>query len=157
MPARNCPRLCRIEGHWDGKPVTRETQFDYPEKGPADIYDLGVPKTTKLVDRVPAGDLKRISGNTQAGRERMDNYRAVFVNRIEGIDYIWWTERPKILYRKGDRFRTDYVGGGRATSGHSNAPPKARISRKWWFERTKLFRFFPTYVLTRLDKLIHPS
>ena len=54
------PQMCRAEGQHDGKPVTLETQFDYPEKGPADIYDLGVPRTAKLVDRVPAGDLKRV-------------------------------------------------------------------------------------------------
>ncbi len=67
------PHLCRISGVWKGKPTTDEARFDYPEQGPANIYALGVPKTTKLVDRVPTGDLKRVWEAQQTGRKRMDN------------------------------------------------------------------------------------
>jgi hypothetical protein len=140
------PRLCRTEGHWDGKPVTRENQFDYPERGPADIYDLGVPKTAKLVDRVPAGDLKRILETLKAGRDRMDQYRAMFVMQLEGIDYAWWAERPEIFYRKGDRYRRDFVGGGPRDRG-TLKPPAADVDlRNWWLDRAKLHRFYPIYV-----------
>ena len=37
------PRLCRVEGVQDGKPVTVETQFDYPEKGPRTSTTWGCP------------------------------------------------------------------------------------------------------------------
>ncbi|MFI5455685.1 MAG: hypothetical protein ACHRXM_09565 [Isosphaerales bacterium] len=141
------PQMCRIEGHWDGKPVTVETRFDFPEKGPADIYDLGVPKTTKLVDRVPAGDLERIWESVQAGRERMDNYRAVFVELMEGIDYMWWTSNPMILYRKGGKFRVDVPCGWTGDLHAVKRPAEGEDLGKWWSERTKFFRFYPQSVV----------
>jgi hypothetical protein len=78
------PGLCRISGQSDGQPFTWETRFDYPETGPTDLYALGVPRTAKYIDRVPAADVKRILETIKAGRERMDNYRAVFVTHLEG-------------------------------------------------------------------------
>lgn len=138
------PQLCRVEAVQNGKPATFEMQFDYPEKGPADIYELGVPKTAKFVNRVPAGDLKLIIETLQAGRERMDNYRAVFVHQIDGPDHKWWTAIPDILYRKGDRYRRDLMGGwiDKVTE-----RPAADVDRRqWWFERAKHFRYYPVDV-----------
>ena len=109
-PETKLPRMCRTEGHWNGKPAIRESQFDYPEKGPADIFELGVPRTAKLVDRVPAGDVKRILETLKAGGERMDNIAPCsFSNSV--IDHHWWTESPEIFYRKGNRYRRDFVAG----------------------------------------------
>jgi hypothetical protein len=146
-PRTKLPRMCRAEEHRDGKAVTTDTQFDYPEKGPADIYDLGVARTTKLVDRVPTGDLKRIVETLQAGRERMDNYRAVFVQHSEGMDERWWMKSPDVLYHKGDRYRRDFVAGGPVGELTLKRPAENVDLRKWWFDRAKLFRFYPTYVL----------
>ena len=81
--ATKLPALCRFDWQYGGKPATLETRIDYPERGPADLYDLGVPRTANRVDRVPAGDLKRIMETIQAGRERMDDYRAVFVSHAD--------------------------------------------------------------------------
>jgi len=138
------PRLSRTEGRQDGKPWTRENQFDYPDRGPADIYELGVPRTAKLVDRVPAGDLKRILETLKAGRDRMDHYRAVFVVQLEGLDYAWWMERPQIFYRKGDRYRRDF--GGPRDQATLKRPAADVDLREWWLDRAKLHRFFPIYV-----------
>jgi hypothetical protein len=65
------PAICRTSEELNGKPTLSETRFDYPERGPADIFDLGVPRTTKLVDRVTPDDLHRILETIRAGRERM--------------------------------------------------------------------------------------
>ena len=99
------PSLSRIERQHEGKPSTVETQFDYPDAGPADLYALGVPRAAKRVDRVLVGDLKRIVETIRAGRVRMDNYRAVFVQDFEGHDDAWWTDTPTIFYRKGKNLR----------------------------------------------------
>ena len=139
------PQMCRAEGHQDGKPATLEIQFDYPEKGPADIYDLDVPKTAKLVDRVPAGDLKLIVESLKAGRARMDDYRAVFVQQYDRINHEWWNAFPEVFYRKGDRYRRDLLVGGQRNNETLKPAPDVDL-RKWWFERAKLFRFFPIYV-----------
>ena len=62
-PETKLLQLSRYETQWEGRTRAFETRFDYPKKGPADVYDLGVPKTAKLVDRVPANDLTQNSGN----------------------------------------------------------------------------------------------
>ena len=104
-PQTKLLKLSRHESQWEGKTVTYEARFDYPEKGPADVYDLGVPKTAKLVDRVPNDDLARILEIIRAGRQRMDDYRAILIRRIEGQRAN--SGFPEVLYRKGDKFRRD--------------------------------------------------
>lgn len=129
------PKLSRIEGVRNGQPMVREIQFDYPEKGPADIHELGVPKTAKLVDRVPTGDLERILDSIRAGRQRMDNYRAVFVTQRDGVEYNW-RARPELHYRKGDRFRRDQLDRGPEIK-DAEKPGADANHRQWWFERVK--------------------
>ena len=141
------PTLWRLDGQHDGKPANVETRFDYPERGPADLYDLGVPRTAQRVDRVPAGDAKRIVETLKAGRERMDDYRAVFVMHTEGIDYAWWTDQPIIFYRKGTKFRADYPAGSTGNLAATKRPAQGVDLGKWWRERTKFFRYYPQYVV----------
>jgi hypothetical protein len=141
------PQLSRIEGVLEGKPVAVETWYDYPEKGPADIYDLGVPRTAKLIDRVPAGDLKRILETLRAGRDRMDDYKAVFVQHLPGIKAAWWTDLPIVFYRKGRKLRADYVGGWQGDLSATKRPADGVDLGKWWFERVKFFQFYPQYVV----------
>jgi len=104
-PETKLLRLGRYECDWKGQHVVTEGWFDYPDKGPADVYDLGVPKTAKLVDRVPTNELTRILETIRAGRQRMDDYRAVVVTRKEGS----WRPSgfPEVICRKGDKFRRD--------------------------------------------------
>jgi len=147
------PHLCRIEGRRDDKATYVERRFDFPQSGPADIYELGVPKTTKLVDRLPTGDLKRILETLRAGRVRMDDYRAVFVMNLD-IDYAWWTALPSVFYRKGFKFRADhpYWNGNLATV---KRPETGTDLGKWWFERTKFFRFYPVTIFR--DSMLYQS
>jgi hypothetical protein len=146
-PDTKLPQVRRVEVELNGKLTKVETRFDYPDRGPADIYELGVPRTSKLVDRVPTGDLKLIWETIRAGRERMDSYRATFVSRLEGMDHHWWTERPLILYRKGNQFRADYDAGWIGNPTPVNRPADGEDLGKWWVERAKLFRHYPLYVL----------
>ena len=83
-----------------------EARLDYPESGPADIYDLGVPKAAKLVNRVPTHEITQILETVRAGRQHMDDYRAIVVNRTAE------SGRPdgrpaEVIYRKQDKFRRD--------------------------------------------------
>ena len=41
--------------------MTGTIVFDYPDHGPADIYDLAQTRTAKRVDRVPGNDLDLVS------------------------------------------------------------------------------------------------
>jgi hypothetical protein len=138
------PLSCRIEGRHNGQPFAVEMRFDYPENGPADIYALGVPETARMVDRVPSDDIQRILDTLQAGRERMDPYRAVFVE--DGI-YYWWAATPIVLYRKGTRYRDDYRSPIRGGAPHGfGRPPEGVDQRQWWFERAKADPFVTQYV-----------
>ena len=64
--------------------ATALTRFDYPDSGPRNIYDLGVPKTANLIDRVPKGDLARIVAAQRVDRKRFDAYDAIVVQHTEG-------------------------------------------------------------------------
>ena len=141
------PSLSRIERQHEGKPSTVETQFDYPDAGPADLYALGVPRAAKCVDRVLVGDLKRIVETIRAGRVRMDNYRAVFVQDFEGHDDAWWTDTPSIFYRKGMNLRADYASGLPANLAATKRPDQNEDRGNWWRERAKLFQYYPMYLV----------
>jgi len=143
-PATKLLSRCRLEAEVQGKPVGWEMRFSYPEIGPADVYALGVPRSARLVDRVPAGDVKRILQTIQAGRIRMDDYRAVFVQH--GDNSPEWRQFPEILYRRGDRFRRDTVRIG-STLPPVTPPASGEDSGKWWEKRVKQFRFDPGYVM----------
>jgi len=47
------------------KRITAKGIFDYPQQGPRNIYDLGVPKNAKIIDQRPRGDLKNLIANVQ--------------------------------------------------------------------------------------------
>jgi len=47
------------------KRITSKNTFDYPEQGPKDIYDLGVPRNAKIIDHRPKGDLETLIANVQ--------------------------------------------------------------------------------------------
>jgi hypothetical protein len=96
----------------DGKKVDEQPEqikiaFDYPDDGPADIFALGVPRTTPVDDRVPTGDLARIVAGVRAGRTRFPTrYVAVVTNTSclpneERLGY------PYLVFRDGDRWRRE--------------------------------------------------
>ena len=74
--------------------------FDYPNRGPADIYDLGVPRTAKLVDRIPSDHLGQLLSSLTAGRVRFDDYLGI-------VD--WDGFSIKRVWRKGRKWRVDIL------------------------------------------------
>ena len=143
-PLTKLPHYCRF--------ASDEVRFDYPEKGPSDIYDLGAPRTAKFVDRIPSGDIKRILETHRAGRERMDNYRALLVQRYDGFDFPPWRRWLQILYRKGNRFRWDW---GWYPTGNVVEPKHTAEGEdlgKWWHERSTHCRYSPMSVVNGSTK-----
>ena len=58
--------------------------LDYPEEGPADIYALGVPRSAKIVDRVPKPDLARVIDGVKTSRQRFaDSYYAIVAETMD--------------------------------------------------------------------------
>jgi hypothetical protein len=75
--------------------------FDYPDHGPADIYDLGAPRSARIVDRMPSDNLKSVLAGMKAGRIRFDNYRGIVESGIgTNVNRVW---------RKGRKWRAELL------------------------------------------------
>jgi hypothetical protein len=105
------------------------TLFDYPDRGPVDIYDLGAPRTAKLVNRVPSNDLDAVLMGLKAGRIRFDDYRGI-------AD--WGGSNIKRVWRKGRKWRAELLLPSRGRA--SQFPGDADAS--WWKEHQNDFTFF---------------
>ena len=139
-------RLARATGTSDGKEFAYEMHFDYSASGPADIYQLGVPRSAKLIDRVLPKEIQQIVDTLRIGRQRMDDYRAIVVPRMVGSDSIWWLGHENmIMYRKGDNFRVDTAHwfGGLTDYAMVEKPPDDIDMEAWWRERVKAYEIVP--------------
>lgn len=103
--------------------------FDYPDEGPRDIYDLSVPRTARLIDRVPTADFARLFAAVEAGRSRFDSYFAIAVEQ-QGKDQPWHEGgHVTLVWRKGNRWRVE-LGFPK-----SRPTPEADVDRlQWWKE-----------------------
>jgi hypothetical protein len=79
------------------------TLFDYPDRGPADIYELGAARSAKIVDRMPDADLDRVLAGLRAGRVRFDDYRGI-MDWGDGMN-------AKRVFRKGRKWRVESLLG----------------------------------------------
>jgi hypothetical protein len=132
----------RLDGTPD-RPAEEFTMlFDYPEQGPADVYDLGVPRTAKLDDRVPPDDLQRVLDGLQASRERFDQYRAIVV-RTAAHNEMAMGEVLQI-WRKGKRWRIE--GGNLDPARKEIWKASAKDLATWGLENPDSFRW-QTYQL----------
>lgn len=140
-PRTKLPHLWKVEGTIGKEKLSREIVFDYPEKGPVDAYALGVPRSAKVVDRIPKDDLARLIAGVQAGRQRFDAYCAIVVTSNDKEE--WWSGRPSKIWRKGDRWRMDFLG---SIPGKGKVPPAGANRTQWWHDRASELRSFPSMV-----------
>lgn len=118
-----------------------EIAFDYPDRGPIDIYDLGAPRTAELIDRVPNDDLQRIIAAVESGRKDFDPYFAVVVQQ-HGANEPWHTGLPMAIWRKGARWRVEMGGFGEAPP-----QPEADADRgAWWMQQFRRGKWSPLEV-----------
>jgi hypothetical protein len=135
------PRLSRFDVlAGDGKRATVEIQYDYPNKGPTDIYDLGAPKGAKFVDRMPSDDLKRILESLRADRARMDNYRAVAFSQWDEPRDRGWVGDPVMLFWHDGKFRFDNISGGLTPLA------KGEDLKTWWSKQGNRLQHIPWLV-----------
>ena len=129
--------------------------LDYPEEGPADIYALGVPRSAKVVDRVPRPELARVIDGVRSSRRRFaDSYYAIVAEtyELEGRHEKWWqAANVHQVWCKGDCLRVEQ-GRPRNTQAPGLAytpaePPAEGIDQMaWWKEHLKDFDFEPAGV-----------
>ena len=118
-----------MTGERGGKEVSITIELSYSDDGPESIYNLGVPKTAKLVNRLDSGMGKFLREAVYAGAEDFDDYRAVMVEHRVG-QKSWWTgARVEVVCRKGDRFRRAH---SRPFREYGPGPDEGEDMHKWW-------------------------
>ncbi len=119
-------------------PPSIEMELSYPETGPIDIYDLGVPRDARLVDLVPKNDLRGVLSEIKSAAERFEKHLAL--NVVSDAGSPWYVGTPYAVWQKGTSYRLAF---GLVSA--ASAPPKTPASdadqRRWWKNRwTELFQ-----------------
>ncbi len=122
------------------------TRFDYPDSGPRNIHELGAPKTAKLIDRVPKGDLARIIATQRADRKRFDAYDAIVVQYTDGVTTSYdrlMNLSVRRVRRMGGQYRVDQLLT--AKQGLVMPEPDADMQR-WWKENRDRYWSVPQLI-----------
>ncbi len=155
-------RLPQSMEYFDANEPTSEAKprmklvLDYPEEGPTDIYALGVPRSAKIVDRMPKPDLARVIDGVRSSRRRFaDSYYAIVTESMDApaigrTDKWWQSASLHQVWCKGDYMRVEQ---GRP---HNMRDPRFYVPSKspsegidkmaWWKEQLKDFYFEPSGV-----------
>jgi hypothetical protein len=131
-PHSDAPKMASIEA---------EFVFDYPEQGPADIYALGVPRSARVDDRVPHGELARLLDGINNSRDKFPQTYLAAVSRGNA------KALPQFIWRKGEKWRREYrfprTPEDRAAFKRLSPPPAGPQAAVWWKETTKNWRAMP--------------
>lgn len=130
--------------------------LDYPEEGPSDIYALGVPRSAKIVDRIPKPDLARVIDGVKSSRERFaDSYYAIVAESMDAptigrTDKWWQAANLHQIWCKGDCWRVERGSPRKMQDLRFYAPaepPSADADKMvWWKEHLEDFDFLPSGV-----------
>ncbi|MFT4554921.1 MAG: hypothetical protein ACI92S_000250 [Planctomycetaceae bacterium] len=130
-----------------------EFQLNYPKTGPNDVYDLGVPRSAEIVDRVPKADLARLIAGTKAGLERFDDYQALELNLVTRDSLVARDSEEQIgdlrslpnlyrVFRKGRRWRVEW-GQYRYDTEWPSAPEPDADMHEWIKGYARHHKFLP--------------
>jgi hypothetical protein len=137
-PATNLPASLRIFALSGNANSGQETAFDYPDEnaGPRDIYDLGVARTTKLVDWMASAKLAEVNSVVRAGQRKFGPYFAIVVTGVGRNPKPWDAVQVELVWRKGKKFRLESVI--LRPSDPAPDPPAAGADMvAWWKNRLK--------------------
>lgn len=137
-PATNLPMSLDMEDE-DQKRYT--TAIDYPDRGPADIYDLGAPRGAKVVDRTPLDNVGPVIAGLKAGRKQFDDYCAFVVQqRLLPTNHF-----PRVtvyrVWRKGNRWRIDEL-----RPDDRGWAPSDDVDLAWWKAHEPELTFVPSVI-----------
>jgi hypothetical protein len=142
-------RATQLPESWEERQAngtTAVTRFDYPDSGPRNIYDLGVPRTAKLIDRVPKGDLARIIAAQRADRKRFDAYDAIVVQHTEGRPSRYddlMNLSVRRVRRKGGEYRVDQL---LVAKPGLVVPAPGTDMQQWWKENRDRYLSVPLLI-----------
>ncbi|HQR09184.1 MAG TPA: hypothetical protein PLN21_20350 [Gemmatales bacterium] len=99
--------------------------IDYPATGPLDIYDLGVARTSKYVDRIPPDDVERTVHAIKLNRETFDSYHGLLV---------YSNQQPFAqMWRKSMKWRIEYSKKATLLA----QPVGLTDPTSWWMDQAK--------------------
>ncbi len=103
-PATNLPvsSTMELEGN------TQISTIDFPDEGPASIYELGINAAVAIQDRMPASELSRLLDERQRARMNFDRYYGISVQVPPNRQ--WWNSvSVNRIWRDGMKWRTEYM------------------------------------------------
>ncbi|MCK4999826.1 MAG: hypothetical protein KAS23_09830 [Anaerohalosphaera sp.] len=106
------PTRMKLQGYdEDGEFVeVFDAAFDYPNNGPMDIYELGVPKTAKIIDKRPTMEVQTIITNYHVARENdPQRYTALVLYTRSNADGSEVADEATIYYVDGNKFRREQL------------------------------------------------
>lgn len=127
-------------GRLDQLEVT-EYVIDYPDHGPTSVYDLGVPQSTELIDRVPARDLAQVLDRITTEIRKFDDYAAVVVHS-DGNAPWWQAMQVYRVWKQGDKWRIERSFGPLSVN-RDTRPAEDADPLRWWIDRAKQLQFVP--------------
>jgi hypothetical protein len=140
-PGRRLPYSLKWTPLGEKAGESMEWVFEYPENGPVDAYALGVPRTSRVVDRVPPEDLGTVLHGAQVSRERFGPYHAIVV-QYGGSDSPWNSLDIRLVWRKENRWRVE-LALANATIDNAEPPAPGVDPLAWWKRRLQKFHFVP--------------
>jgi len=82
---------------------TGNLSFDYPEQGPSDIYEVGVPLTAKVIDKVPPLDFLNLYEAYKKHRRAISRYISIMTSAdADGV-----IKRVNVIFCKGRTTRLE--------------------------------------------------
>ncbi len=111
--------------------------FDYPAEnaGPVDIYDLGVPRTARVVDRLPSKTLATIIAAVRDSQRKFGSYFAIVAHTMAHNPEPWQAVRLDLVWRKGAKFRTETASVLRDR--RPEKPADGTDMLAWWKEQLR--------------------
>ena len=81
-----------------------EATFDYPQTGPADIYDLGVPRDARIIDKMPKEDYLAILDKYRECRDKATSeYVAIITHTLKYKEF--FVSKVEVEYKSGPNYR----------------------------------------------------
>jgi len=84
--------------------VDCEVTFDYPQTGPADIYDLSVPRDARIIDKMPKEDYLAILDKYRECRDKATSeYVAIITHTLKYKEF--FVSKVEVEYKSGPNYR----------------------------------------------------
>ena len=127
------PHSLVMEGFSMGPNLNRmEFLFSYPDDGPTNIFETGVPEHAIQLDLVPSPALAKLADTVTRSRDGFDPYRSLVVESAAGQP--WWQAQALYrVWRNGIRWRIERTGPeAKERLSALEEPPPSTDPATWW-------------------------